>query len=122
MKRNQRLLDAHGSTLAWASAWLLAWHSPANHFLRVFSGGQNQRPDLMRKLFDEYQKANPGVKIDIETGGATSELQRQYLQHGAQCQGLGHRHLPDRHRQPQRSTPTPAGSSRWTAMWVVPPR
>ncbi|MBK9571719.1 MAG: extracellular solute-binding protein [Rhodoferax sp.] len=47
--------------------------------LRVFSGGQNQRPDLMRKLFDEYQKANPNVKISIETGGATSELQRQYL-------------------------------------------
>ena len=47
--------------------------------LRVFSGGQNQRPDLMRKLFDNYQKANPNVKIDIETGGATSELQRQYL-------------------------------------------
>ena len=47
--------------------------------LRVFSGGQNQRPDLMRKLFDDYQKANPNVKIDIETGGATSELQRQYL-------------------------------------------
>jgi len=46
--------------------------------LRVFSG-QNQRPDLMRKLFDQYQAANPGVKIDIETGGATSELQRQYL-------------------------------------------
>ena len=47
--------------------------------LRVFSGGQNQRPDLMRKLFDQYQAANPGVKIEIETGGATSELQRQYL-------------------------------------------
>jgi multiple sugar transport system substrate-binding protein len=47
--------------------------------VRVFSGGQNQRPDLMRKLFDEYQKQNPGIKIDIETGGATSELQRQYL-------------------------------------------
>ena len=47
--------------------------------LRVFSGGQNQRPDLMRKLFDQYQAKNPGVKIDIETGGATSELQRQYL-------------------------------------------
>lgn len=47
--------------------------------LRVFSGGQNQRPDLMRQLFDNYQKANPNVKIDIETGGATSELQRQYL-------------------------------------------
>ena len=47
--------------------------------LRVFSGGQNQRPDLMRKLFDQYQKANPGVTIEIETGGSTSELQRQYL-------------------------------------------
>jgi len=47
--------------------------------LRVFSGGSGQRPDLMRKLFDQYQAANPTVKIDIETGGATSELQRQYL-------------------------------------------
>jgi multiple sugar transport system substrate-binding protein len=47
--------------------------------LRVFSGGQSQRPDLMRQLFDTYQKANPNVKIEIETGGATSELQRQYL-------------------------------------------
>jgi multiple sugar transport system substrate-binding protein len=47
--------------------------------LRVFSGGQNQRPDLMRKLLDQYQAANPGVTVEIETGGATSELQRQYL-------------------------------------------
>jgi len=47
--------------------------------LRVFSGGQNQRPDLMRQLFDRYQAANPGVTIEIETGGATSDLQRQYL-------------------------------------------
>jgi multiple sugar transport system substrate-binding protein len=59
---------------ALASAPVLAQTS-----LRVFSGGANQRPDLMRKLFDQYQAANPGVKIDIETGGATSELQRQYL-------------------------------------------
>lgn len=51
----------------------------ADTTLRVFSGGQNQRPDLMRKLFDQYQQANPGIKIDIETGGGTSELQRQYL-------------------------------------------
>jgi multiple sugar transport system substrate-binding protein len=33
----------------------------------------------MRKLFDQYQAKNPGVTIEIETGGATSELQRQYL-------------------------------------------
>ena len=47
--------------------------------LRVFSGGSGQRPDLMRKLFDQYQAKNPGVAIEVETGGATSELQRQYL-------------------------------------------
>lgn len=47
--------------------------------LRVFVGGANQRPDLMRKLFDQYQAKNPGVTIESETGGATSELQRQYL-------------------------------------------
>jgi multiple sugar transport system substrate-binding protein len=47
--------------------------------LRVFSGGQGQRPDLMRKLFDQFEKANPGVKIEIETGGQTAELQRDYL-------------------------------------------
>jgi multiple sugar transport system substrate-binding protein len=47
--------------------------------LRVFSGGSNQRPDLMRRLFDQYTRANPNVTIEIETGGATSELQRQYL-------------------------------------------
>jgi multiple sugar transport system substrate-binding protein len=40
--------------------------------LRVFSGGANQRPDLMRKLFDQYQAKNPGVKIDIETGSAST--------------------------------------------------
>lgn len=70
-------------TLAVASLALAAASLATNAFaqtqLRVFSGGQNQRPDLMRKLFDEYEAKNPGVKIAIETGGATSELQRQYL-------------------------------------------
>jgi multiple sugar transport system substrate-binding protein len=47
--------------------------------LRVFAGGSGQRPDLMRKLFDQYQASNPGVTVEMETGGATSELQRQYL-------------------------------------------
>ena len=46
--------------------------------LRIFTGGQ-QRPDVMRKIADEYQKKNPGVKIDVEVGGATSEAQQQYL-------------------------------------------
>lgn len=72
MKRTSLQL-AIALTLALTSAATVAQN------LRVFSGGTNQRPDLMRKLFDQYQAANPGVKIDIETGGATSELQRQYL-------------------------------------------
>jgi multiple sugar transport system substrate-binding protein len=71
------------TTLATAAFALLAAFTTsealAQSSLRVFSGGQNQRPDLMRKLFDQYQAANPTVKIEIETGGATSELQRQYL-------------------------------------------
>ena len=46
--------------------------------LRIFTGGQ-QRPDIMRKIADEYQKKNPNVKIDVEVGGATSEAQQQYL-------------------------------------------
>ncbi|WP_088278879.1 ABC transporter substrate-binding protein [Ideonella sp. A 288] len=58
---------------------LIAGPAWAQTTLRVFSGGQNQRPDLMRTLFDRYQAANPGIKVQVETGGATSELQRQYL-------------------------------------------
>jgi multiple sugar transport system substrate-binding protein len=78
MKR--RNLISLAATSVALSATLLsgtAWAQQTT--IRVFSGGQNQRPDLMRRLFDEYQKANPNIKVDIETGGATSELQRQYL-------------------------------------------
>ena len=57
----------------------LGGEAAAQTKLRVFSGGSGQRPDLMRKLFDQYQAKNPGVTVEMETGGATSELQRQYL-------------------------------------------
>ena len=73
-KRSARQL-AIALVCASAATWSFAQQTT----VRVFSGGQNQRPDLMRKLFDDYQVQNPGVKIEIETGGATSELQRQYL-------------------------------------------
>jgi multiple sugar transport system substrate-binding protein len=46
--------------------------------LRIFTGGQ-QRPDIMRKIADEYQKKNPNVKVEVEVGGVTSEAQQQYL-------------------------------------------
>jgi len=73
---SRRLLAPLIAALAFTG---LAADALAETKLRVFSGGANQRPDLMRKLFDQYEAAHPGVKIDIETGGATSELQRQYL-------------------------------------------
>ena len=63
---------ALASSLAMSAAWA------QQTTLRVFVG-PNQRPDLQAKLFEQYNKANPGVKVEIETGGATSELQRQYL-------------------------------------------
>ena len=52
--------------------------APAQTTLRIFTGGQ-QRPDVMRKIADEYQKKNPSVKVEIEVGGATSDAQQQYL-------------------------------------------
>ena len=60
-------------------ALCLAGGALAETRLRVFVGGSNQRPDLMRRLFDRYAADRPGLRIDIETGGATSDLQRQYL-------------------------------------------
>jgi len=73
----KRLLKA--GMLAGLAFGLVAASAVSAQTMRVFSGGANQRPDLMRKLFDNFEKQNPGVKIEIETGGATSELQRQYL-------------------------------------------
>ncbi len=72
--RSSRLLTTGALALV-----LFANAVSAQTTLRVFSGGPSQRPDLMRKLFDRYEAANPGLKVQIETGGATSELQRQYL-------------------------------------------
>jgi multiple sugar transport system substrate-binding protein len=46
--------------------------------LRIFVGGQ-QRPDVMRSIAADYMKQNPNVKVEVETGGATSDAQQQYL-------------------------------------------
>ncbi len=77
MQRRHKLLALLSATLL--TAVLPPAIAQGETRLRAFAGGSGQRPDLMRKLFDQYQAKNPGVKIDVETGGATSELQRQYL-------------------------------------------
>ncbi|MEO8738131.1 MAG: extracellular solute-binding protein, partial [Casimicrobiaceae bacterium] len=56
----------------------VATMASAQTTLRIFTGGQ-QRPDVMRKIADEYQKKNPNVKVEVEVGGATSDAQQQYL-------------------------------------------
>jgi multiple sugar transport system substrate-binding protein len=72
MKTWKILLAALASLAFAANAWA------QQTTLRIFTGGQ-QRPDVMRKIADEYQKRNPNVKVEIEVGGATSEVQQQYL-------------------------------------------
>ena len=46
--------------------------------LRVFISSQHQ-PDVWRQVLDAYEAENPEVKVEIETGGNTSEAQAQYL-------------------------------------------
>jgi multiple sugar transport system substrate-binding protein len=60
------------------AAGLLAFAASAGTHLRVYVGGQ-QRPDVMRALFAEYMAANPGVKVTLEVGGASSDLHQKYL-------------------------------------------
>jgi multiple sugar transport system substrate-binding protein len=76
---NSRTLSRIASLFALAATFAAAIPTLSAQTIRVFSGGQSQRPDLMRKMFDGFEKANPGVKIEIETGGQTAELQREYL-------------------------------------------
>jgi multiple sugar transport system substrate-binding protein len=67
-----------GMALCIAVAGLVAQHAVADTTLHVYVGGAN-RPDVMRKLFDQFEQKTPGVKVAIESGGSTSELQRAYL-------------------------------------------
>ncbi len=69
MRRFARLLAAAALSLTAAQAEV---------HLKVYVGGQ-QRPDIMRALFAEYMAANPGVKVSLEVGGASSDLHQKYL-------------------------------------------
>ncbi|MCP3388011.1 ABC transporter substrate-binding protein [Bradyrhizobium sp. CCGB12] len=50
----------------------------ADTSLKLFVTSQGQ-PGIWRKVLDQYEARNPGVKVTIELGGATSDLQAQYL-------------------------------------------
>lgn len=76
----RRLLLAIRPVVVFLIAMLAApWPAArAQTALTVFVSGQH-RPEVMRRAFDRYEAGHPGVKITIQTGGATSELQAQYL-------------------------------------------
>jgi multiple sugar transport system substrate-binding protein len=57
---------------------LMAGSASAQTTLRLFTGGQ-QRPDVMRSVLDVFMQRNPGIRAEVEVGGATSDQQQQYL-------------------------------------------
>lgn len=59
-------------------AFALATGASAETALKVFVTSQGQ-PGIWRTVLDQYEARNPGVKVTIELGGATSDLQAQYL-------------------------------------------
>ncbi|MBR0841012.1 ABC transporter substrate-binding protein [Bradyrhizobium liaoningense] len=65
------LLLGFGASAFATGAW-------AETTLKIFVTSQGQ-PGIWRTVLDQYEARNPGVKVAIELGGATSDLQAQYL-------------------------------------------
>jgi multiple sugar transport system substrate-binding protein len=57
---------------------VLALPARADTTLNVFISS-TLRPEVMRQAFDHFEAANPGIKVKAQLGGATSDLQAQYL-------------------------------------------
>ena len=51
----------------------------AETVLHLFAAGPSQRPEVLRDIVERYEREHPGIKIQVSTGAATSEMQRQYL-------------------------------------------
>lgn len=60
------------------SAALATGPASAETQLKVYLSSQGQ-PAVWRKALDQFEVRNPGIKVMIELGGATSDLQAQYL-------------------------------------------
>jgi multiple sugar transport system substrate-binding protein len=72
------MIRRHALALGAFAATFAVMPADAQTSLRIFTGGQ-QRPDVMRQIVEVYMQRNPGVKVEVEVGGATSEQQQQYL-------------------------------------------
>ena len=60
------------------AAFVFATGASAETTLKVFVTSQGQ-PAIWRTLLDQYEARNPGIKVSIELGGTTSDMQAQYL-------------------------------------------
>ena len=58
--------------------FLMPAGAEAQTTLKIFTGGL-LRPDLFRQIGEAYAHANPGITVEVETGGATPELQQRAL-------------------------------------------
>ncbi|GLR86385.1 ABC transporter substrate-binding protein [Bradyrhizobium iriomotense] len=66
------------ASLLWCGAVLASSPAFAETQLKVYLSSQGQ-PAVWRKALDQFEAHNPGIKVTIELGGATSDLQAQYL-------------------------------------------
>lgn len=66
------------SATALATALLAATAAAGQTELRVFISSQGQ-PEVFQEAVDAYMAEHPDVRVELELGGATSELQAQYL-------------------------------------------
>lgn len=71
MHRSLALAGAFAMALGTGSAY-------AQTDLRVFTSSQGH-PDVVRRAIEDYMQQNPDVRVELELGGTTSELQAQYL-------------------------------------------
>lgn len=76
MKRSLAMAGALAAVLAAGVTAAQAQEEQTN--LRVFTGSQGH-PDIVKSAIEDYMADNPDVNVEVELGGATSELQAQYL-------------------------------------------
>ena len=74
----QRLQSIFTGIIAAVMVMCLSPATQAADKVRVYIGTQ-QRPDVMKILFEEYMATHPGTNVELEAGPSSSDLQQKYL-------------------------------------------
>ena len=78
ISREESMTFARLASLLMVSAALASSPASAETQLKVFLSSQGQ-PAVWRKAMDQFEAGHPDIKVTIELGGATSDVQAQYL-------------------------------------------